>query len=64
MDNNFNTTDFNFKEKTEFPYAKKHLPAEGITGNKEVAYKLSTFTEFDPLKEIIVGYVDATASKN
>ena len=64
MDSDFNTTDYNFREKTTFPYAAKHLPAQGITGNKHVSFPLSTYTEFDPLKEIIVGYVDATASKN
>ena len=64
MDTDFNTTDFNFKEKTTFPYAVKHLPVPSITGSKQVSFPLSTYTEFDPLKEIIVGYLDSTASIN
>ena len=54
----------NWELKKQFPFASKHKPANGIRGSSKCLYHICAFTEFDPLKEIIVGHIDRTASFN
>ena len=41
--------------------ADSHLPSQNSIGKKEISFPISSFTEFDPIKAVIVGYVDETA---
>ena len=38
-----------------------HLPSPGAIGKTESKFQISSFTEFDPIKSIIVGFIDETA---
>lgn len=45
-------------QKNSFPFADSHRPAPDAVGSQHSSYSVGVFTEFDPLKSIIVGYVD------
>ncbi len=47
--------------KNQFAYA--HLRPDSETkGSETVNFSINSFTEFDPLQCVIVGYVDSTAT--
>lgn len=50
-----------WKAKTSFPQAQFSKPAKGVIGDEKIKFPISTFTEFDPIKCVIVGYIDNTA---
>ena len=48
-------------QKSNFPFSEVHLPSPGAFGKTESKFQISSFTEFDPLKSVIVGFIDETA---
>lgn len=48
-----------FKLDNEIPFTV--APREGVPSTKEPSFNVNVFTEFSPLKSVIIGYIDETA---
>jgi len=48
-------------KKTEFPHSETIKPNKDSIGKEHTKFRICTFTEFDPLRCTMMGYIDKSA---